>query len=319
MSVVSPPLSAYRGQRRLGALALAPLSAGLASPIAMPANPWGEPPRFRPWSPRCCLRAVSARRAPLADVVALEQAPDYGRLRLLCSLGFLGVALVAAAGSMGASVGIPLRSRSAVWPFFPRRWLPAVPGARAPGVERRRIACSRARFRLFLSRPLWLAAHAGYDLCITLHLRDLGASGRVVGAAWAIATGVEVAWMAGSARMLKVVAPQRLFAVGVAAAALRWLLLGSITQVWWRLLLQPLHACLWRCLYRALAHLRARSALSGDGSGAVLLCASLGACRHAGWGPCISVPGGSRFPMFWLVGSWRFAALLSWPSRGQGD
>jgi hypothetical protein len=66
--------------------------------------------------------------------------------------------------------------------------------------------------------------------------------------------------MAVSARTLKTWAPPRLFALGVAAASLRWLLLSSIKSVPWLLVLQPLHALSFGVVWiGAVAHLKQRS------------------------------------------------------------
>jgi len=215
-------------------------------------------------------------------------------------------------------VGIPATIAACLLvAFLSATWLPAGPAVSArPAWAQAKSLLTSSDFALFLLVSfLWLAAHAGYDLCITLHLRDLGASGRVVGVAWAIATGVEVAWMAASARVLKVLSPQRLFAVGVAAAALRWLLLGSITRVGWLLLLQPLHALSFGVVWiAAVAHLKQRSQPAlATAQGLFGSALSLGGVSGMlVWGPLYQRAGGPAvFRMCWLVGSLAFLAALA--------
>jgi MFS transporter, PPP family, 3-phenylpropionic acid transporter len=323
MSIVAPPLFGLLADSfglRSSLLRLSSAGACVAFIAISLQTLAGQPPRFAPLFAAVLVFALF--RSPmilLADVVALEQAPDYGRLRLWGSLGFLGMALVAGNWLDGAaSVGIPATiAVCLLLAFFSAAWLPAGPAVPArPAWTQAKSLLKSSDFVLFLLAAfLWLAAHAGYDLCITLHLRDLGASGRVVGAAWAIATGIEVAWMAGSTRVLKVVGPQRLFAVGVAAAALRWLLLGSITQVWWLLLLQPLHALSFGVVWiAAVAHLKERSQPAlATAQGLFGSALSLGGVSGMlVWGPLYQRSGGSAvFRMCWLVGSLAFLAALA--------
>ena len=314
MSIVAPLLFGLLADSfglRSSLLRLA--SAGAcAAFIAIVALSAGGPPGFAALFASVLVFALF--RSPmilLADVVALEQAPDYGRLRLWGSLGFLAMALLAGNWLDGAaSVGIPgTIALCLLAAFLCAVGLPKGPPVPArPAWTHAKRLLESSDFALFLLASfLWLAAHTGYDLCITLHLRDLGASGRVVGVAWAIATGVEVAWMAVSARGLKTLAPEYLFAIGVAAAALRWLLLGSITQVWWLLMLQPLHALSFGVVWiAAVTHLKRRSheALA-TAQGLFGSALSLGGVAGMlAWGPVYQRAGGAAvFRTCALVGS----------------
>ena len=112
--------------------------------------------------------------------------------------------------------------------------------------------------------------------------------------------------MATSARTLEVLGPPWLFALGVAVAALRWFLFGSITSVPWLLALQPLHALSFGVVWiAALAHLKQRS------QGAVATAQGLfGSALSLGgvsgmllWGPLYHRAGGAAvFRMCALVG-----------------
>jgi PPP family 3-phenylpropionic acid transporter len=212
------------------------------------------------------IMAFALFRSPmilLADVVALEQTSNYGRLRLWGSLGFLAMALIAGRWLDGsAALGIPgTIALTLLLAFVAATRLPAGPAAPARPAWRLAGAMLRSSdFTWFLFAAfLWLGAHAGYDLCLTLHLRDLGASGTLIGAAWALATLVEVAWMAVSARALSVVSAERLFGLGLIAAAARWVLLGSIGSLPVLVALQPLHALSFGVVWiAATAHLKQR-------------------------------------------------------------
>ncbi|MEJ7735691.1 MAG: MFS transporter [Polyangiaceae bacterium] len=186
----------------------------------------------------------------LADVVALEladvtRAPSYGALRLWGSIGFLVTA--AAVGRwidprtllLPAAVAVLLAAALVAAFFLPSRV--ALPAPPAPG-EVRALLSARG-FQLFLLAAfLGQGAQSVYDLCFSRHLRDLGAGGTLVGAAWAVGVAAEVALLAGSARLLSRFGAPRLLVVAFAGAAVRWLLIAALRSPWLLLLLQPLHA-----------------------------------------------------------------------------
>jgi PPP family 3-phenylpropionic acid transporter len=186
----------------------------------------------------------------LADVVALElaespRAPSYGRLRLWGSVGFLVTA--AAAGRwidpstllLPAAVALLLAATLVAAFFLPARV--ALPAPPAPGQVRALLA--DGGFQLFLLAAfLGQGAQSVYDLCFSRHLRDLGAGGTLVGAAWALGVAAEVALLAASAPLLSRFGAPRLLMVAFAGATLRWLLIAGLRSPWLLLLLQPLHA-----------------------------------------------------------------------------
>jgi PPP family 3-phenylpropionic acid transporter len=323
MSIVAPPLFGLLADNfglRSSLLRLTSAGACAALIAVVVLSTAGGPPSFGAlFSAMLCFAFFRSPMFLLADVVALEQASDYGRLRLWGSLGFLCLALAAGNWLDGAAlVGIPATiTVCLLLALLCAALLPAGPPIPArPAWSQARSLLGSADFVLFLIAAfLWLAAHSGYDLCITLHLRDLGASGRVVGAAWAIATGAEVGWMAVSARFLSARAPSRLFAVGIAAASLRWLLLGSITSVPWLLAMQPLHALSFGVVWiGAVAHLKQRSqpalaTAQGLFSSALALGGVAGMLT---WGPLYQRAGGAAvFRMCWLVGSLAFLTAIA--------
>src|SRR5262249_37029070 len=102
-------------------------------------------------------------------------------------------------------------------------------------------------------------AHSSYDLCATLHLRDLGASGDFAGVFWAVGVAFEIALMAISSRLFARFTPEPCLAVGLAAATLRWTLLSLVTSPYVLLALQFLHALSFGLVWlSSLAHIQQR-------------------------------------------------------------
>ncbi len=98
-------------------------------------------------------------------------------------------------------------------------------------------------FRVFLACGfLGEAAQSSYNLCYSLHLRDLGASDTLVGAAWAIGVFFEIVLMSRDGRILQGTSPPVALALAQVIAAARWLLTGLIPSPVALLFLQPLHA-----------------------------------------------------------------------------
>lgn len=236
----------------------------------------------------------------LADVIALEHARHYGRMRLWGSLGFLcsawaggflidpkhPVALPAciAAGLLAALLVARLLPAAAALPPRP-----------APAEARRLLGQRPFRWLLAVSF-LCIGAHSAYDLCVTLQLRSLGASGGFVGTCWAVATLAEVLLMASLAPHLTRFGPGRMLALGVAAGALRWMLLATVTSLPLLLLLQPLHALSFGLTWiSALALLKEQAGGSGLATAQGLFSASTAAGSTLGiaaWGPLYAQAGG---------------------------
>lgn len=194
------------------------------------------------------LFAFTFFRSPmsqLSDVLALEQVGDYARLRVWGSIGFMFAALaVGRFIPLTPSWVIPLTvalSLSVVllisFALPARGKLPAT-----PTLEETRKLLRRGAFQWFLViSALGQAAHSAYDLCISLHLHDLGSSGSTVGLAWASATAGEVLLMAVSVWLLRrwSLAGWLLLALGV--GALRWAYLAWATDIDWIVAMQPIH------------------------------------------------------------------------------
>lgn len=190
----------------------------------------------------------------LADVIAMEEVAKggvtYPRLRLWGSLGFL-VAAVASGRALDPAgpLQIPLTIAGALVAAMVASF--ALPGrsaiAPSPASALRggpvRELLRDAGFRLFLVTSLLSqAAHSNYDICFSLHLRDVGVDSFGVGVAWAIGVAVEIGLMALGAGFLERRRPAALLAVALGGASARWVLIAFVRSPVVLLCLQPLHA-----------------------------------------------------------------------------
>lgn len=195
-----------------------------------------------------CIFAFTFFRSPmsqLSDVLALEQAGDYARLRAWGSIGFMLVALAVGrfvpltpSWAIPLTVGLSLCIALVVSLALPARGtLP-----KTPTLDETRKLLRRGVFQWFLViSALGQAAHAAYDLCISLHLNDLGSSGSTVGVAWASATAGEILIMAACSWLLRRWSLTWWLLVALAVGALRWAYLAVATDVDWIVALQPIH------------------------------------------------------------------------------
>lgn len=186
----------------------------------------------------------------LADVVTLERAPaagtTYGRVRLWGSVGFLVAALVVGRhADLHAPATLPAITAALLGAAALAAWtLPAAPTTpRLPIVREARALVAAPDFGRFLVVSLLAqVAHAGYDLCFSLHLRDLGAGGAVIGVAWALGVVVEIVLMAFAEPLVARFSAPRLLALALLGATARWTLLAGVRSLPVLLALQPLHA-----------------------------------------------------------------------------
>ncbi|MGK3999656.1 MFS transporter [Sorangium sp. So ce1024] len=263
----------------------------------------------------------------MADVVAMETSASsgisYGRLRLWGSLSFALMAIAGGAfidtarpaafpATMTAALlaaflvswALPARGEAPFRRLDPQRG-PREPSDAASAPAPRDAVKQRARallqshdFRLFLAASfLAQSANSSYDLCYTLHLRDVGFPESLVGVAWAVGVAGEIALMAFSGPLLQRFAPPALLAVAFAGAALRWALLSTVR--WWPALLaiQPLHAVSFALMWVAsLAYTRDRAPPEILATAQGLFSASAGAGSVIGmlaWGELYRRGGGS--------------------------
>ncbi len=249
------------------------------------------------------LAAFSLCRMPmtvLTDVAALETAAPFGQLRLWGSLGFLiAAALIGHLVDLDAALPYPLVVTGLLLVTAGvAHLLPASPApAPAPVWSAARALVRAGDFQIFLLGVFtWLAAHSAYDLLISLHLRDLGASPGFIGAAWALGTLAEVLLMARCRPWLERFGAPQLLMVGAGVAALRWALLSVLSSPWLVLWLQPLHAGSFALVYvAAVEHVRRRADAPVLATAQGLLNAASGAGAALAmflWAPLYAAAGG---------------------------
>ena len=228
-----------------------------------------------------------APMAMMADVMALEAGQrtgaSYGRIRLFGSVGFLLAALF-------SGRYLDLRSLAPVPVTIAACLLGALvisfvmPGAGALPTPPARGQIARLwgdrGFRLFLAcAALHMASYSCHDLCLSLHLRDLGAGDGVVGLAWAIGVLFEIALMAKADALFERVALPALLTAAYAATALRWVLLSALTSPIAILLLQPMHALSFALSWVAMMALvkdRAPEGALATAQGLLMACSAIG-------------------------------------------
>ena len=187
---------------------------------------------------------------PYVEATTLEQSEQrnfsYGPIRLWGSLGFvlcssgvgllqgrrsLDASLLSAAGLLAlcalVSISLPLALRQ------PER------SARGAG----RLFLGRLGIvRFFAACALMQASHAAYYTFYSIRLQDLGHGGATIGALWALAVVCEVLLLTRMDRILKRLGTELVLFCSLAMAAVRWMLIGSVSSLAWLARGQTLHA-----------------------------------------------------------------------------
>jgi PPP family 3-phenylpropionic acid transporter len=267
----------------------------------------------------------------LADVIAMELAgagPGYARTRIWGSLGFL-VASVAAGRFVDptAPARLPLTIAAALFAALVAAWtLPAKsPAPPLPALGKASALLTRTDLRLFLGASfLAQIAHSSYDLCFTLHLRDLGASDGLVGVSWALGVFSEVALMAGSAWIFRRFTPPWLLTIALFGAAARWTLLASVASIPALLALQPLHALSFALMWLAsLAYVKESAPEAALATTQGLFSAALAAGSVLGmplWGALYRRVGGSLvFGTAALIAATAAGLAVVWARRSSAS
>lgn len=186
--------------------------------------------------------------SPLMDSAALEAASqegtDYGRLRVWGTLGWIASTWMlgrlvdegirrlfyAFAALMAVTAGVSLLQP----PRRQWRWeQPAWQGVR------QLLGCP-AVLRFLCSAFLLSVANGGGNQFLSIYMADIGASGRLIGVAWAISALSEVPMMFLAGRLLRKVGIRRFLLLGYLLYAARWLWLSANTVPAWVLPVQLL-------------------------------------------------------------------------------
>jgi PPP family 3-phenylpropionic acid transporter len=196
-----------------------------------------------------CMLAFAFLRSSivgLADVLTMETVPDYGRMRLFGSMGFGVMALFG--GHLVDPTHpyeVPLLVAALLWLLsvvsllLPKNSsLPPRPALK----DAKEFLLQPAYRNLLLTMMLVFGGLSAYDLCLTLRVRELGASGTQTGLFWSVATGAEVLMLIGAARLSEKWGPGKALTLCCVVAACRWFFLAKVTNLNLMLLAQPLHA-----------------------------------------------------------------------------
>lgn len=266
----------------------------------------------------------------LADVITMELAgagAGYARTRLWGSLGFLVAALAAgrwldptAPSALPLAIAAPLLAAlCAAWTLPAKSAAPTLP---ALGMASSLLA--RPDLRLFFGASfLAQIAHSNYDLCFTLHLRDLGASDGLVGISWAIGVTSEVALMAGSGFIFRRFTPPWLLLAAFVGAAVRWALIASVASIPALLALQPLHGLSFALMWlSSLAYVKESAPAGALATAQGLFSAAVAAGSVLGmplWGALYRRAGGTvAFEIAALVSIAAASLTLVWARRTGG-
>lgn len=250
----------------------------------------------------------------LTMLCAHERGLDYGRLRLWGSLSFMAAA---------AATGWLLTGRPEDLVF----WLVlgalvfslgsclALPEARPGKASRGRaplIGVLRTKsFVLFLAAAaLVQGGHAVYYAFGTLSWRAAGHSDTVIGLLWAEGVIAEVALFAVGARLLKVITPAGLIALGGAAGALRWAVTGADPDLPVLIVMQLLHAFTFGAAHLGAIHFVARAVPTAESATAQSLYAA--ASIGAGLGLAMLISG----PLYDAFGGGAYYAMAAMSAMG---
>ena len=188
-------------------------------------------------------------RAPMviiADVSALERSTEYGRTRLFGSLGFAVVAVAtgllvdpARRAALPTTIALCFMVTLAVSFALPSR----IERAPRPVLADALRLARQPPFVSFLAVTfLWCAAHVAYDLCFSLHVRDLSHSSGTVGIYWGLGVVSEIGLMAFASGLMSSGAPARFFPICLGVAAFRFAVIAKADSLGVIAWMQPLHA-----------------------------------------------------------------------------
>ena len=169
----------------------------------------------------------------------------YGRVRLWGSLSFIAVVLLFGPVTERFSVRVIIPSILAGSLLLAAMSV-TVPRDRAGGQRPHWASAGaflQARPLVFLFCGfLMLAGHGAYYGFFSIHLERLGCSTAFIGSAWALASGAEIVAMLASAAIFERFALERVLLASMAAAVLRWAVLGWVASPAVILASQLLHA-----------------------------------------------------------------------------
>ncbi len=203
------------------------------------------------------LESVSVR---LSEVFKF----DYGHVRLWASATFVlgNIASGLAVSRWGLGIVAPWLTLTLALNLAAIWLLPAPPANRPQGDFTLRFRATLAEARELLRSRVFLVflacagldqgSHAVYYALGGLHWRALGYSGNLIGVLWPVGVLAEIALMAMSLHVFRVIGATRLLMLGAGACALRWTIMAFDPPLSTVILAQFLHGATF-----AMAHLGA--------------------------------------------------------------
>lgn len=238
----------------------------------------------------------------LADVLTMETVPDYGRMRLFGSMGFGVMALLG--GHLidpSHAFALPVLTAALLWLLSVVSLLLPKTSSIPP---RPALHDAQEYFRqpayrtLLITTVLIFGGMSSYDLCLTLRLRELGATGTQTGLFWAVATSSEVLMLIWAARLSEWWGPGKALTLSCTVAAGRWLFLSQATDLHLMLALQPLHAVSFGLMWvSAMGVLKREVGLKGTATAQGLFGSAIALGSFLGtsaWGPFYDAFGSER-------------------------
>jgi PPP family 3-phenylpropionic acid transporter len=191
----------------------------------------------------------------IADVSALEHKKSYGSLRLWGSIGFLVSSLIAGKfidPTLPLNFPVALTCAYLLSFALSFRFPTRVSVPRKPKKTDLLTLLRYPPFsRLLVTMTLWAIAHVAYDLCVSLHLRALGASPFEISIAWNIGVIAEIALMAAWSRFRGLKKSEQWLALGLTFTAIRFFAIALAPNLKFILWLQPLHALSFAAVWMA--------------------------------------------------------------------
>ncbi|MGC2854321.1 MFS transporter [Novispirillum sp. DQ9] len=278
--------------------------------------------------------SLFAGMMPLSETLTMSLTTqgrlDYGRVRLWGSLTFIATAMLG-----GWVLEWAPTTEVILWLVLAGMGLIIAATIAAPEATAPRHGTARLPFRALLrNRPYLLfiatasltqVSHTVYYAFATLHWRDAGLSGGMIGGLWALGVIAEVVLFAFSGRVVALIGPERLVAVGAVAGVLRWTVLAVSTDPWLLAPAQVLHAATFGCTHLGAMHFIARRVEGGltARAQAVYSSVAMGLAPGLGMlaaGPAYAAFGGLAFLGTALVAAAAmiFGAALIRSGRGEG-
>ncbi|KAB7739015.1 MFS transporter [Parvibaculum sedimenti] len=227
---------------------------------------------------------------PLIEALAMKAAHDhgidYGRVRLWCSITFIGASLgvgwllgwqspLVISTCLILAIMVNLAGAYLLAPEVPTRMRSTRNGGQL------RAALAIAREPLFLiglvTASLIQSTHAVYYAFGTLNWQKLGYSNEVIGILWGVGVVAEIILFAFSGKVVARVGAVRMMSLGAAASVLRWGVTAMSPPLWVLFPLQTLHAFTYCAAHLGTIHFLARATPRSLAATAQSLYASLSA------------------------------------------